>query len=634
MRPCFRLFSNLVAPVFLLGFTLSWGVETTIKTAAVVGEVTLQKAGVGDWIPVRVGSKAKQADKVRTAVESQVSFQFGDGSVVTIAENSIVELKTLVSGEGSSNTKLGVKTGKVLFNIQKLANARSTFEFETQTATAAIRGTEGDVQVSGSRSLASLLTGKLELFSPSGRASIGPGQMALQTPTGFVVLPKPKDPRSYQQLVDKFLKDTTSTVDSMVNDIRRKLDSMGVENLADSSQDSTQGAISDTTAVDSIAKDTSSTKVTSCSIDAYPTETTEARILISGKVPEGAEVGSGAIKVKSVGGVWKMDLAWSPDRFGPRAYPVTATVNGVKIDCGEVKFIYAQKNIPLSLKLAMPNPSEVCRGPLTLAGNYTGTGARLVAKLGSMSIDLSNSTGAFTKAIPVSDQARNWDLERVEFVLSNSENSISQSVDIRTNRTCRDVNRIAPVILASMQPTMCLGSLGISAVQGDEVRVSILADGAELENFSTTSDVRGRRINLQEGEHSYLIRAFDLAGNKAEQSFPRVTCWPDVRFDIALSGPSREVLRIPPPPPGRMDRVSKSLDFSVKNLPRDDFRYLKRVTIRQDGRILKEWRQTQIRDVQFNADIELARGKPNQIKIEVETQNGRIRSAVKEYEFR
>lgn len=630
MRPCFRNFGNLVASVFLMGFTLSWGAETTIKTAAVVGEVTLQKAGVGDWIPVRVGSKAKQADKVRTAVESQVSFQFGDGSVVTIAENSIVELKTLISGEGASNTKLGVKTGKVLFNIQKLANARSTFEFETQTATAAIRGTEGDVQVNGSRSLASLLTGKLELFSTSGRASIGPGQMALQTPTGFVVLPKPKDPRSYQQLVDKFLKDTTSTVDSMVNDIRRKLDSLGVENLADSTQDST----ADTTTLDSVPNDTTASKVTSCIIDGYPSETSEARILVTGKVPEGAEVGTGAIKVKSVGGVWKMDLAWSPDRFGPRAYPITAMVNGVKIDCGEVKFVYAQKNVPLALKLNMPNPSEVCRGPLTLSGNYSGSGARLVAKLGSMSVDLSNSTGAFTKAIPVSDQTRNWDIERVEFVLSNSENSISQSVDVRANRTCRDVNRIAPVILASMQPTMCLGSLGISAVQGDEVKVSILADGAEIENFSTTTDVRGRRINLQEGEHSYVIRAFDLAGNKAEQTFPRVTCWPDVRFDIALAGPSREVLRIPPPPPGRVDRVSKSLEFAVKNLPRDDFRYLKSVTIRQDGRILKEWRQTQIRDVQFSADIELARGKPNQIKIEVETQNGRIRSVVKEYEFR
>lgn len=616
MSPCRRLLP-VVGQIFLALATVAGAAsETTVKTTAVVGEVSIQKSGTGDWAPVRVGAKAKQKDKVRTAVESQVSFQFGDGSLVTIAENSIVELKTLFSDAGVSNTKVGVKTGKVLFNIQKLANARSTFEFETQTATAAIRGTEGDVQVNGSRSLASLLTGKLELFSPSGRASIGPGQMALQTPAGFVVLPKPKDPRSYQQLVDKYLKDTTVAVDSMVNDIRRKLDSMGVQSPADT-----------------LPKDTASTS-SSCTIDAYALETVEARILVSGKAPEGAEVSTGAVKVKSVGGIWKMDLAWSPDRYGPRVYPISASVNGIKMDCGEAKFVYLQQKIPLSLKLSMPNPTEICKGPLLLSGTYAGTGARLIAKIGAMSLDLSNATGAFSKSIPVSDQARNWDVERVEFVLSNSETSISESIDLRANRTCKDVNRIAPVILASVQPTMCIASLGISAVHGDEVKVSVLADGAELENFMTTNDVRGRRLNLQEGEHTYVVRAVDLAGNKAEQSFPRVTCWPDVRFDISVNGPTKEILRIPPPPPGGADLVSKTLEFSVKNLPRDDFRYLKRVTIRQDGRILKEWRQTQIRDVSFYTDVSLNRGKPNQIKIEVEAQNGRIRSTMKEYDFR
>jgi hypothetical protein len=445
--------------------------------------------------------------------------------------------------------------------------------------------------------------------------------MVLQTPTGFVVLPKPKDQKSYQQLVDKYLQDTTATIDSMVTEIKRQLDSLGVGNVQDSLKDTTK-------VLDSTSQNAA------CVIDAYPQEVSVARMQVTGKAPEGAEIASGVVKVKAVGGVWKMDLAWAPDRYGPRVYPLMAQIGGNKVSCGEVKIVYLQGKEPLELKLNMANPTDVCKGPLVLSGSYKGTGARLTAKIGANAMDLSNSTGTFSKAIAVSDQTRNWDISQIEFVLANEENSISQSVTVNPNRSCREVNRIAPVIIASMQPNICVASLGIGAAMGDEIRVSILSDGSEIEQFSTTSDIRGRRVALQEGEHSYLIRAIDMAGNKSEQSFPRVTCWPDVRFDIVVNGPTREVLRIPPPPPGQSDRFTKRLEFSVRNLPRDDFGYIKRVTVRQNGRSILDLRGTQIRDIQFEKEVELTRGKTNLLRIEVESQNGRIRTVDKEYDFK
>ena len=174
---------RFVSVVMLFMAVALWAAapDVMIKAQSVVGEVSQQHSGKGEWTALKVGAKLKQGDQVRTAVESQVNLEFPDGSQVTISENSVVDVKTLVAAEGSSNTKLDLKTGKLMFNIHKLASSKSSFEFETHTATAAIRGTEGDVQFAGSRSMASLLTGRLEMSNSQGHATIGPGQMVLQT---------------------------------------------------------------------------------------------------------------------------------------------------------------------------------------------------------------------------------------------------------------------------------------------------------------------------------------------------------------------------------------------------------------------------------------------------------------------
>ena len=596
--------------------------DASIKAQAVVGEVMFQKAGKGDWIPLKVGAKVKQADRIKTAVESQATLAFPNGSLVTVSENALVEMKTLAIGTaGESNTKFGVKTGKLLFNIQKLANAKSSFEFESVTATAAIRGTEGDFIVGGSHTFASLLTGHLELLSRMGvKISIVGGQMALQTSQGFVVLPKPKDPHEYRRIIESFLSDSTTSTDSLVNRIQHKIDSL-VRAGATMSADTTH-------------RDTSAHGAASCTIDQYPTETVQAQLHVTGTAPDGTEVSSGNVKVTAAGGKWGIDLAWNGAQYGQKTFPVKASLGGVQSDCGTVSFNYLQQKVDLKLTLSTPNPLRVCNGPAVIAGTYVGTGARLSAKLAGQTFDLSSATGQFSRSISINDQARNWDADQLELTLANSENSISQTIALQVDRTCKDVNKTPPNLIATLQNAQCLGVVGVGAVQGDEVAVSINADGSELENFTTTSDVRGHRFTLQEGVHNYTIKATDLARNESRQDFPNVSCWPDVRFDIALDGPAREVLRIPPPPPGQSSIVTRTVSFSVRNLPHDDYGYLKRVTISKNGRTLQDLTGSQIRDVNFSVDMELERNKPNQVKIDVELQNGRIRTVTKDFDFR
>ena len=614
--------TQMVFFLFALLAGNTWAQDVSIKAESVVGEVSLQKGGKADWVALKVGAKIKQSDKIRTAVESQASLLFENGSLVTVAENSLIEMKSLLASQGVTNTKFGVKSGKLLFNIKKLAVGNSSFEFETQTATAAIRGTEGDVQVNGSRSLASLETGRLEMISGLGKATIGPGQLVLQTNTGFVVLPKPKDASAYQKLADQYLRDTTVQLDSLIGKIQKKLDSIAL----------TGGLVVVDTNVRAKKDTTAATSL--CSINSYPSEVSDARLTVTGTAPDKAEISSGSIKTVSSGGAWSMDLAWNGMQLGQKTFIVTALQGATVIPCGVIKFNFVASKVPLDLKISTPNPFTVCKGPLVLAGVYTGSGARLVAKVGGSSLDISSPDGKFSAPVVISDQARNWDLDHIDLVLTNSENSITQSLALKIDRSCKDVNRIPPQVIASIQPNTCLAIVGVSNVQGDEVLLKVLADGSEIDETTITSDLRGRRVNLQEGKHDYLVRATDLAGNKQEQVFAKTSCWPDVRFDIAVDGQAKEVLRIPPPPPGQSATLQRNVNFSVKNLPSDNYGYLKRVTLKKNGRVLLDLRGIQIRDVSFSQAVELDRNKKNLVSIEVESQSGRIRTAEKEYDFR
>jgi len=625
---------NLLVVMFcFFGCGLLWAANPLVKAESIMGEVTYQKDGKGEWIPLRVGAKLKQADKVRTAVESQAGLRFENGSLLTVSENTLIELKTLLENGGASNTKIGVKTGKLLFNIQKLANGKSSFEFEAQTATAAIRGTEGDVQVNGARSLASLQTGRLEMSSANGHATIGPGQMVLQTSKGFVVLPKPKDPKAYQELVSKYLQDTSAHTDSLVQQVASHVDSLvktGAIVVADSGavrDSSTKLDSTKTTSQDSVRKDV-------CALGAIPAEVMDSKLHVQGTASEGLAITIGSLRTQVSGGAWAMDLAWDATQFGVKSYPVVAMRGDVPIPCGDVKFVYKPAEIPLALKLTTPSPARVCKGPLTLSGYYVGTAARLQAKVGGALLDLSNTTGQFQRTVEISDLARNWDVTQVEFLLTDQSKSLSTTLPLLVDRTCPEVNRIPPSVTFTAEPLQCYGNLSVSGVAGDEAQISLLVDGSELESFTINNEVRGRKLNLSDGIHNYLLKAIDLAGNKAESKLTKQACWPDVRFDITMDGGATEVVRQPPPPPGQSFNFSKTIRFTIRNLPRDEIGYLKRVSLKLNGRKVQEWKGTQLTSVNFESTVELERNKLNILVIEAEHQNGRLRTLEKEYDFK
>ena len=100
-----------------------------------------------------------------------------------------------------------------------------------------------------------------------------------------------------------------------------------------------------------------------------------------------------------------------------------------------------------------------------------------------------------------------------------------------------------------------------------------------------------------------------------------------------MVGPAKEVLRVPPPPPGSIDRVPTNLRFKIR-IPENDPSLLNKVTIKHNGNVILQETLTQIQDLDYDVSIELNRGIQNKFEIEVIHKSGYKAKASKIYEVR
>jgi hypothetical protein len=135
---------------------------------------------VGTWPAARLNMALREKDYIATLAESEARIEAPDGSEVRLRENTTVEVAAVKAKGGVSNAKLKVNDGGVVANVKKLVSGKSSFELETPTALAAIRGTtveldtkkgagttvktfDGKVQVAPARSKAFADVGHYEM---------------------------------------------------------------------------------------------------------------------------------------------------------------------------------------------------------------------------------------------------------------------------------------------------------------------------------------------------------------------------------------------------------------------------------------------------------------------------------------
>jgi len=155
--------------------------EPVCFVKGVVGDVKIHRIKVrreeavsntAGWTTVRVNMALREKDVIQTFAQSEVRLETPDGSVIKLGENTTLEMSALkYKASGASNTKMKLVSGSMVTNVKKLVDKKSSFEIQTPTATAAVRGTIVELDVgSGGLTEIKVFDGKV-LVAPAGSKS-------------------------------------------------------------------------------------------------------------------------------------------------------------------------------------------------------------------------------------------------------------------------------------------------------------------------------------------------------------------------------------------------------------------------------------------------------------------------------
>ncbi|MBD3390751.1 MAG: hypothetical protein GF418_01840 [Chitinivibrionales bacterium] len=662
-----RRSGNILLGAYLIGLAggvLSFGAERRCWIESMVGDVKIRREGSVKWLNARVKLPVKQKDAIRTFVESEAVIATSEGTKLRVSENSTVELATFVQGrKGDNKTNVKILSGDVMSNVKKLVSKGSSFQFETPTAVASIRGTRVGFRVSGSQT---------DILVYEGRVYV-----------------TPKGSRTGAEL-------TSNQMTSVVE---------GQKSVTVSALDTSTATESDTTDTSS-ASDTSGPEILLNSPDDGQVAWPGVEIVVSGRVdPPGARVTANGRPVNvSPRGTFRVSLT-APLEEGEHVLTVEATIAG---QSGSESRTIVVEPAPSSLVLsvATPNDGSLVSAPVIPVSGMVTPGAVLTvsnievpvsvngsfakdihipAEEGVVTIEFEATLGDERKyesrtveyrsletgisliieqpvdralvcdsRVPVAGRIRPDDAElfandkriparngrfsdfamipqepgehEIEFEVSTEENSRTFRRSVRYDPAQESRCNVDPPMI---QP----GSLPYSTLQRrlsftvfdrtphDEITFYTVVDGSR---DSETGPSGGQFfMDLEEGSHEYRVYAEDLGGNKSSVVAGRVRYMPKTLYVRVRKPGGYEVVRVPPgTPDGEFDRPEYTVDFVVENVPDDDPQLLREVKVvnQATGQTVTERDFT---EVDFDFDVELTRGK-NPILIEVRDVSDRI----------
>lgn len=589
------------------------------KVRSALGDVNRLKENDTDWTALRVGAKVFHSDLVRTGTESEVVLGLPDGSLITIEEESEVALAELIEKNGAYKTTIHIKSGNLTFSAQK-QNPNSSFEFKTGTGTAAIRGTEGSIG-GGDIFIAGLRNGALEITTNSGKSTTIKGGETVFEMDSLVTmqLESSGDPRFNKRII-QLLKDKKIKKKDLFKKIRHD-DSTYSKKL----RDAKKGIL--------------------CTVDALPDTSYSQNVTISGKCPANVEVSlMGQPLALASDGSFSSKLVLDAATSGNKNFKLTCSVKNFSFPCGEVSTYYAPMAASTEPKegfeLTTSSPVSICNDGLVIEGSYLAKDPKssLVLTIGKSYksenlikiADGKNHT--FNQKILISDANALWTEATATLNYESDNWNESTTLDLKVNKTCKDVNQIAPSIeFVSYDSLRCVANISIGNLDND---VGIFS--TNIDNAAAASEVlkknASKRITLQKGVHEYEFIVEDQAGNKTSVA-KSLGCYPVKKFTVNVDGGSVEKLRVPPPPQDMKDVIQKTLRFHVR-LPENDPAYLYKVTVKQNGKPILQESQSQIQSLDYDVPVELLRNKANKFEIDVVHKSGYKVHSQKVYEVR
>ena len=420
----------------------------------VLGEVKVRRGSSPKWIDARPRMPIRVNDAVRTFVESGVVVVTSEGAKLSLGENSTIEMAEFLGSDPSdAQTKVKVLSGKLLSDVKKLTGSNSRFEFETPTATAAIRGTRVGFEVSSESTDIRVYEGKV-LVRPIGSqsgAELTSNQMT-QVAKGLrkVVVKEFKEPppehlvssaekvkidssvtsETENAVSDSLLPDSLTT-DSLVTDSANVADT--VEVVDTNTVDTTsleEKSMSDSSAL--ARNDDSPDNATSSELTLELTDPPEGSefqvgvpILVSGTVnpPEAKVLVRGRPVAVGGGGTFDIEVP-GPAKAGDYSLPIEASFGGQTRKIVRNFTCAPFDGSTLKLEVTSPVEGSVVRGNAIRISGVTSPGAAVVVNGIKVT---TGADGAFRHSLQISENETELVFE-FEAVLGDKSTSLTRTV--------------------------------------------------------------------------------------------------------------------------------------------------------------------------------------------------------------
>jgi hypothetical protein len=173
------------------------------------GSIQVNKAGTGAFIQGSIGMELEPGDIVEAGNNSAAVVIFFDGSTIELQANTRLEISSLaVEKFGVTRILLKQKVGETISRVIKLADPKSSYEIETISAVATVRGTTMIVSVA--------FNGLSSVGNQEGKASVIAQGVEVEVPQGShsTVAPgqPPSQPRTGVRPIDSLINDPRATV--------------------------------------------------------------------------------------------------------------------------------------------------------------------------------------------------------------------------------------------------------------------------------------------------------------------------------------------------------------------------------------------------------------------------------------
>ena len=616
--------------------------ERTAVADAVLGQVEISKPPANKWKKVKTGAKITHKDRIRTFAGARLDIRFPDGSTLAVEENSVLGMNELLEENGNTRSTVRVDKGTVLFSIRKLTTAQSSFEFETSTATAAIRGTEGGVAVSdggqhGGKTVPPaaafmLKNGALRIKHGDRVNMIGPNQLFL--------LPQGAEGQSFSFADGTDASDLLNRVllgDSAAYRALSRIQgsatlivvSPTANSVLASAKAEFEGLVLDTAVkavrVNGVAATVQSGRwKAATTLQAAPKKPADQKTQVDLK--------GGRVEVKPSGARAKGDVQL-PSRESEALVVVQALGAGNKV-LEEISWPLSFKNIPAAATdtsagavSGLPAQIEVKDGRATVAGSapsMAGRGAVLSVGTASGSAAVA-ADGSFTVSVPVSEANRNWQVESAQLRIGDSGAEIVVSIPLVVDRADPAVNDRRPLVgVQQLKDGKLLVS--VSGNAGDRAEVALREAGSSGVPLSTAvvdgnSTARFTPLNAS---HDYVVEVADLSGKSVSAQLRNVEYWPWTMPGVVLtSSGGAGAGRVPPLPPGIERELMATVRVQLRGLPDNDYRAISKITVTAAGGSKQVLTESKIDGVNIDVEVPVRSSGKTTVTVKVEPKNGR-----------